>query len=385
MSDPIVIVGGAALGASVAMFLKRIDPDQPVIVIERDPTYAIASSALSTSSLRQQFSTPVSIELSRFGYEFMNSDPEIASQVSFVKRGYLFLSGPNREAELRERSALARQYGAQIREYGQSELAKTFPWLKTDDLSYAAQGESGEGWFDGYCLMQYYRASARKAGVVFMHGDVVGFDTSAERVTHVWLNDGVKLAASKVVNAAGPWSGDLAKLLGLAIPVKARRRSAFLVSCPQKVTTDDTFPVLMDISGVYVRPEHGDYILNASPSPEDDLDNLPLDPDFSIFEEKMWPVLAERIPVFEALRVERAWAGYYEYNTFDQNGLVGQFGLENFFLSTGFSGHGLMHSAGVGRGAAELLLHGKFSSIDLGSLSPDRLAADRPIVEKGVY
>lgn len=382
VTEPIVIVGGGALGSSIAMFLMQIDPSRKVVVIEKDPTYTTASSALSTSSLRQQFSTPVSIALSQFGYQFMSSNAEIASQVSLTPRGYLFLSQARREAELRERTALARAHGAKIREYDGADLARAFPWMQSDDLTYAAQGLEGEGWFDGYSLMQLYRTSARKAGAVYRQAEVVDLDALGDRVTAVVLKDGTRVAASQVVNAAGPWAGKLAALLGLEIPVKARRRTAFMVSCPQKF---QDFPILMDITGIYVRPEQGDFILNLSPDPEDDHDDLPLDPDFSIFDEKMWPVLAERIPAFEALRVERAWAGYYEYNTFDQNGLVGRFGYENFYLATGFSGHGLMHSAGVGRGVAELLTRDKYQSIDLTSLSPDRFIQNKPIVEKGVY
>jgi FAD-dependent oxidoreductase domain-containing protein 1 len=120
--------------------------------------------------------------------------------------------------------------------------------------------------------------------------------------------------------------------------------------------------------------------------PEDrDADDLPLDPDFTLFEDTAWPTLAERIPAFEALRVERTWAGYYEFNTVDHNGLVGQVGPDNFYLATGFSGHGLMHSAGVGRGMAELLTHGGFRSIDLNPLSPRRLETGEHIVEDAVY
>jgi glycine/D-amino acid oxidase-like deaminating enzyme len=123
----------------------------------------------------------------------------------------------------------------------------------------------------------------------------------------------------------------------------------------------------------------------VSPAADADEDDLQLDPDHALFEDTIWPTLAARIPAFEALRVERAWAGYYEFNTVDHNGLVGQIGPDNFVVATGFSGHGLMHSAGVGRGVAELLTRGGFRSLDLSTLSPRRLQAGQRLVEDAVY
>ncbi|WP_240057437.1 NAD(P)/FAD-dependent oxidoreductase [Paraburkholderia azotifigens] len=144
-------------------------------------------------------------------------------------------------------------------------------------------------------------------------------------------------------------------------------------------------PILIDTSGVYLRREQNHFLCIVSPSAEQDLDDLPLDANFAEFEDIIWPALAERIPAFEALRIEHTWAGYYEYNYLDHNGLVGQVGPENSYVAAGFSGHGMMHSPGVGRGMAELLGFGGFRTIDLSSLSPARLSSGNLIVEEGVY
>ncbi len=382
VSRPIVIVGGGALGTSTAYFLSQLDPDQAVVVIERDPTYATASSALSSSSLRQQFSTGVSIELSKFGYEFMASSTEISRQVSLTPRGYLFLGQTHQEPGLRRRTEFARSYGVGIIEYAPADLQRKYPWMNVDDLSYAAEGVAGEGWFDGYSLMRLYRSRAKDGGVSFIKAEATHFVVEDNCITSVVLDNHTCIEPDRVVNAAGPWSGKLAAKLGIDVPVHAKRRSAFLVSCPTPI---ETFPILIDCSGVYARPEQNHFILNAAPPVEEDQDDLPLDPDFSIFEDKMWPAMAARIPAFEQLRVERAWAGYYEFNTADYNGLVGQYGPDNHFLVTGFSGHGLMHSPGVGRGMAELLTYGDYRSLDLSSLSPERLQTGALIVEEAVY
>ncbi len=382
VTKPIVIVGGGALGASTAYFLSQLDPKLPVVVIERDPTYATASSALSSSSLRQQFSTGVNIELSRFGYEFMASSPEISRQVALTPRGYLFLGQAHQEHSLRRRTELARSCGVKVLEYVPEELKRKYPWMNVEDLSYAAEGAAGEGWFDGYSLMRLYRSRAQDGGVSFIKAEVSDFVVKDDRITSVVFSNRHSIEPDRVVNAAGPWSGKLAAKLGIGLPVHAKRRCTFLVSCPTPIPN---FPILIDCSGVYARPEQNHFILNASPPAQEDLDDLPLDPDFSIFEDRMWPALAARIPAFELLRVKRAWAGYYEFNTADHNGLVGQYGPENHFLVTGFSGHGLMHSPGVGRGMAELLAYGGYRNLDLAALSPGRLQTGTLIVEEAVY
>jgi glycine/D-amino acid oxidase-like deaminating enzyme len=154
------------------------------------------------------------------------------------------------------------------------------------------------------------------------------------------------------------------------------------VSCPTPIAD---LPILIDTSGVYLRREQNHFLCIVSPTAEQDLDDLPLDANFAEFEEIIWPALAERISAFEALRIEHTWAGYYEYNYLDHNGLVGQMGPENSYVAAGFSGHGMMHSPGVGRGMAELLGFGEFRTIDLSSLSPARLSSGNLIVEEGVY
>jgi glycine/D-amino acid oxidase-like deaminating enzyme len=384
-----LIIGGGAMGSATACFLAALaGPERRITVVERDPTYARASSSLSASSIRQQFSTPLSIQLSQFGHAFMQSCAEAGrpgAAVGLQARGYLFLGRGAGAAALQRRTALARSLGAEVEEFDPTALARRHPWMSLDDITYACQGLRGEGWFDGYLLQQLYRARARAAGVRYVQGEVVDVLTAGPRCTAVELADGTRLPADEIVNAGGPWAAPVAARVGVHLPVRARRRTMFVVSCPHPPVAPEAFPVLIDCNGVFVRPEQQHYLCTVSPRAENDPDDLPLDPDFSLFEDVIWPTLAARIPAFEALRVERAWAGYYEYNTVDHNGLVGQIGPDNFHVAAGFSGHGLMHSAGIGRGMAEWLVHGAYQTLDLSPLSPRRLLAGRPIVEDAVY
>lgn len=386
MSRRTVIIGGGGIGSAIAFFLTTVaESTESITVIERDPTYRSASSSLSASSIRQQFSTPLNVKLSQFGYSFMQSCAAggvPGAAVGLTDRGYLFLGSAPQAAGLRQRASQVRELGGAVHEFELAELAIRYPWLRCDDIAYASIGVRGEGWFDGYMLQQLYRTRARAGGATYVHGNVVGLRCVGSRVTAVELADGSCVPADRVVNAGGPWSAAVARWVDVELPVRARRRTMFVVSCP---TVLPEFPILIDTSGIFVRPEQHHFLCNVSPLEQHDHDDLPLEADFAVFEERIWPTLSERIPAFESLRIERAWAGYYEYNTADHNGLVGQVGPNNFYVATGFSGHGLMHSAGVGRGMAELLTYGEYRSLDLSPLLPQRLQTNRLIIEDAVY
>jgi glycine/D-amino acid oxidase-like deaminating enzyme len=142
----------------------------------------------------------------------------------------------------------------------------------------------------------------------------------------------------------------------------------------------DRCPLLIDPAGFWFRPEGRHLLWGRTPST--DADDLPLEPDLSEFAEADWVRLAHRVPALESLRVERAWAGYYEMNTFDHNALLGVHpGFDNLLCATGFSGHGMQQAPAVGRGIAELILHGRYRSLDLSDLDVARLHTGRRVLE----
>ncbi|SDR52578.1 NAD(P)/FAD-dependent oxidoreductase [Paraburkholderia tuberum] len=389
MSSKVVIVGGGVIGSSIAYFLRLSDPTVGVTVIERDPTYARSSSALSAASIRQQFSTPLSIQMSLFGIEFLRSIGErlevdgTRPSIDLHEGGYLFLATPAGEATLRENHALQKSLGADISLLDTHGLQTRFPWLNTDDLVAGAYGESGEGWFDGYGLVQALRKKAQALGARYVAADVTALHREGNRVTQVQTADGETYACDVVVNAAGAWSRKVAQMVGIDLPVYARRRSIFNVTSPAKL---ERCPLLIDPSGVYFRPEGNSYICGTSPSADNDPDDLPLDEvDHVLFDDVIWPTLANRVPQFEALRVQNCWSGYYEYNVLDQNAIIGHHpDIDNCIFANGFSGHGLQQGPATGRGISELVLHGRYATLDLSSLSFTRVLENRPIIEKNV-
>ena len=389
MSARVVIVGGGVIGSSIAYFLRASDPTIAVTVIERDPSYVRSSSALSAASIRQQFSTPLSIQMSLYGIEFLRDIGdrlEVEGHkpcIDLHEGGYLFLATSAGEAILRENHALQTRLGANIALLSPDALKEMFPWLNVDDIAAGAYGLSGEGWFDGYGLVQALRKKAQALGARYVASEVSGLERDGHKVTHVLTRHGERYACDTLVNAAGAWARRIAEMMGIDIPVYARRRSIFNVSSPARLVNS---PLLIDPTGVYFRPEGKTYITGTSPSEENDPNDLPLDEvDHNLFDEVIWPTLAHRVPEFEALRVENCWSGYYEYNVFDQNAIIGYHpDIENCVFANGYSGHGLQQGPATGRGVSELIIDGKYRTLDLSSLNWDRVLENRPIVEKNV-
>ena len=375
----VVIVGGGVVGSSVAWHLKS-DPNfrGSVVVVERDPTYARASSALSASSIRQQFSTPLNIHLSRHGIGFLRQASErLGVDLGLKEPGYLFLASDAGAAVLRANHAIQKGEGCAVELLEPAELRRRFPWMSSDGVTLASHGTANEGWFDGPALMQAFRRQARERGAVYIADEVVGLAPNA-----VTLRAGGRLEAGTIVVAAGPWSGEVAALAGVALPVEPRRRSVFVFDVREP---PGPTPLVIDSTGTWFRPEGRFYIGGTTPADGNDPPGAPLDVQHQEWDDMVWPVLAARVPAFEAAKVVNAWAGYYEYNTFDQNGIVGRHpGIDSLIFATGFSGHGIQQSPAVGRAVAELIVHGSYRTIDLSPFGYERISAGRPIRELNV-
>lgn len=389
------------MGSSVAAHLLA-DPafGGRVLVVEKDPSYRLAASALSAASIRQQYSQAVNVRLSLHGLAFlrdpgrflpMGDDP---LPVGLKEGGYLYLAGTEAAAgALRRNNALQRREGAEIALLEPGALAARFPWLASGDILLGSHGVSGEGWFDGWALLQLLRGAARRLGATFVADEVVGLRREGGRIVEVRLKKGGVAPCGAFVDCAGSGGAALARLAGIDLPVRARRRSVFSFSCR---TPLPACPLLIDTTGVWMRPDGEprsdgqDFIAGWSPPPAADPDWLDEDPasqevDWGLFEEVVWPALASRIPALAAIRPGRAWAGPYDMNLADHNAIVGPVpGLENFHLCNGFSGHGLQHAPGIGRGLAELIVHGRFRTLDLTELGFRRIAEHRPLVEDNV-
>jgi sarcosine oxidase len=387
----IVIVGGAIVGSSVATFLaQRPDWSGRIVVVERDPTYRTSSTTLSAASIRLQFSTPLNIEISRFGIglikdldRWLGVDGAPPPEVDFVEGGYLFLATEAGLPVLRHNHALQREHGVQVALLDPAELQERFPWLRIDDLAGGSLGLADEGWFDAYALLQAFRRKAISLGVEYVAGEVAAIERHEAAISGVRLTDGRRIATDLVVNAAGPRAASVAAMIGAELPVRPRKRFVYHFDCREQLRPA---PLTIAPSGVYFRPEGESWICGYSPREgEADPDTLDLEVDRSRFDDYVWPELARRVPAFESVRLLDAWAGHYEVNTLDHNAVIGPHPeLPGFLFANGFSGHGLQQAPAVGRGLAEWIATGRYETLDLSPLGYERIAANRPIRELNV-
>ncbi|PPD14366.1 MAG: FAD-dependent oxidoreductase [Methylobacterium sp.] len=387
----VVIAGGAVIGSSIAWHLAAHPAfSGRILVVEPDMTYQRSASALSAGSIRQQFSQPVNVAISLYGIGFLRAIGDILAvesdrpSVSLHEGGYLYLGAEAHREGFEANNAIQRQMGADIALLDAAGLKQTFPWLETSDLAIGSYGVSGEGWFDGYGLMQAFRAKARSLGVEYRLGRVTGVEIASARASAVTLEDGSRIGCGAVVNAAGASGARaLSAAMGFPVPVYAKKRCVFGFACKEQLPRH---PLIIDRSGVWWRPEGEGYIAGYSPDDLDESDHATdFEVDWALFETVIWPALAARIPAFEAIRPGRAWAGHYDMNLLDHNALVGRVpGLSNGFIACGFSGHGLQQSPAVGRGLAELVTEGRYTSLDLADLSPERVLTGRPLLERNV-
>jgi glycine/D-amino acid oxidase-like deaminating enzyme len=345
-------------------------------------------------AIRQQFSTEINIRISQQSLAFYR---DIGSRlavgadrpsIGLVEPGYLYLATSAGAAVLMENQAVQTQCGAAVALLSPEELVLRFPWLSVEQIALGSLGlstaTSGEGWFDGYSALQAFRHHAIAHGARFLEAEAADFEVRDNAVQSVITTQGERVAADAVLITAGAWSSPVTAKLGFDLPVRARKRDVFSLQAPGPLPG---CPLVIDPSGFWFRPD-GDsgQFLCGSPPRGEDVNDAPLNQvDHGLFDEWLWPRLAERVPQFDALRVTGSWAGYYEYNTFDQNGLVGRLpGVSNAFVAAGFSGHGLQQAPAVGLGIAELIATGAYTTLDLSPLALERIGANAPLVERNV-
>lgn len=390
-SYDVVIIGGAVIGSSVAWFLSdNPDFDGSILVVERDFSYESSSTARTNSCMRQQFSNELNIRISQFAAEFvrnfrtyMHDDPEVPD-LHVNHFGYMYLAADVAFAErLRQNQEVQASLGAGTLIMSPAEIAAAYPFYNVEDIVCGSHNRKDEGYFDSGTMFDWLRKKARHNGVEYLGNEVVAIGRSANRISGVTLASGETIACGTVVNASGPRAAATADLAGLELPVEPRKRYTFIFSAQEPLDRD--LPLTIDPSGVHVRTEGDDYMAGCTPDddPRVDFDDFTMDP--NIFEDKVWPALANRIPAFERIKVRTQWAGHYAHNSVDLNVVIGpHHEVSNFIFANGFSGHGMQQSPAVGRGVAELITYGEFRALDLTPLGYERIVRGEPFLETAI-
>jgi glycine/D-amino acid oxidase-like deaminating enzyme len=393
LSYDVVIVGGAMYGSSVSWFLSdNPDFDGSILVVERDPTYTACSTVHTNSCIRQQFSREINVRISQFGAAFVKNlrqhmgGDERVPNLPIQSYGYLYLSDNEAfSTVLRESQQVQQACGAGTKILTADEIKRDYPFYNVDDIVSGSHNRIDEGYFDGGTLFDWWRRSGKEKGVEFVGNEVVSMqrNTAGTRVESVTLKSGEVVSCGTVVNASGPRAVLTSRMAGIELPVEPRKRHTFIFAAEQPLDRD--LPLTIDPTGVHMRTDGQYYLAGCKPDEDLAVDYDDYEPDHSIWQEKVWPIIANRIPQFEAIKLVNSWVGHYAFNTLDQNAILGPHSVvENFIFVNGFSGHGLQQSPAMGRGVSELITYGEYRSLDLSPFSFERIERDEPFNEKAI-
>jgi glycine/D-amino acid oxidase-like deaminating enzyme len=382
----VIIIGGGIMGSATAYYLIKADPNLSVAVIERDSSYTNASTTLSLSNVRIQFSLKENIQISQFTFEVLKCfEDEMAvdgnrPKIYLHQEGNLFLVDEAGHDSARRAYELQKSLNCMVEWWQPDKIKQQYPLYDAQKFV-AATVSPGDGYFDAYAVLMGYKAKARSLGAAYIQDEVVKIKKTHKRVAGADLATQGRLHAAYVINCAGAWAADVAKTAGVKLPVVPIKRQVFALDTAVK--PEKPLPLTILPSGLYFRTETGGLILLGKSLPEDPV-GFDFNWDDKRFLELLWPELAEFVPAFDRLKLVRGWAGLYAVNTLDGNAILGQWpALKGLYLANGFSGHGLQQGPAVGRYLSERILE-KPVSLDLSIFSPQRILDNRALSENGL-
>ena len=322
----IIIIGGGIMGSATAYYLIKQDPQIKIAVIEKDPTYTRASTTLSMSNARIQFSLQQNVEISQYTFDildrfetdmaFKDNTPHIA----YRREGNLFMVNAREQTRAQAALDLQRRLGCQVEWWSPDKIKQYYPLYEPASFVGGTFGAL-DGHFDAYAVLMGYRAKARFLGVAYIEGEVVEINSHTNRITGVRLASDDTLKAAFVVNCAGAWAAPIARTTGVDLPVQPVSRQVFALDTAVK--PDTPLPLTVLPSGLYFRSETGGLILLGKSMDEDTV-GFDFSWDDKRFMEVLWPELAEFVPSFDTAKLVRGWAGLYAVNTLDSNAILGE-------------------------------------------------------------
>jgi FAD-dependent oxidoreductase domain-containing protein 1 len=350
----VVIIGGGVVGASTAFHLLEDGFKGRVLVIERDPSYQFASSALAMGGVRQQYMSDVNVRMVQYSLTVFELMPECR----FRQRGYLFLANESNWSKVKRRHDVQKSLGAVCEMLSVSDIRRLIPELRCDDLIGGLLG-SKDGYVDARATLGAFRNRAEKAGAEFVPDEV-------HRIDHrsVYATRSGRIDTDQIVIACGAYSAPIAQTIGVALPIVPVRQQLFRCALPRPWTYE--FPMTVDPGGLHWRSDGSLEIILAKTKP-DEPPGIRFECDVQRFYDDFFPDLVRRLPEFRDVKLVFGWGGLYEM-TPDQNGIIDQI-AEGVYAAAGFSGHGLMLSPATGKLMSELIRTGKFETVDATPLS----------------
>ena len=383
----VIIIGGGIMGSSIAYHLANDGFPGRIAVFEKDPTYERASTTLSVGGIRRQFSTEVNIRVCQYSLSFYKEFGERMEvrgerpEIDFKPRGYLFLGNEKNWPLLVKHQAFQRSLGVETQLLNIEETLRIIPDLNTEDLV-GSSFSPGDGYMDPHSALQGFVKKAKHLGVHYINEEVMEILRKGDRLEGVKTRDGTIYLSSIMVNAAGPYAGEVGRMVGIEIPVAPVRRMVYLFKPPRLF--EYNLPLTIDTSGVYFLHETGRQILTGKSRLEEP-PGVNFTWDRSYFNEVIWPLIAHRVPLFNELKLMSGWAGLYEINQSDSNGIIGNHPeLSGFFMAVGFSGHGFQQAPAVGKAMSELIRLGRYETIDVSPLNYERVLTGKWVMEEEV-
>ena len=382
----VIIVGGGIMGSATAYYLMKTDPALKVAVVERDPSYSRASTTLSMSNVRIQFSLKENILISKFAFEVLQRFEEEMvvegnkPKIYFHREGNLFLVDRENQETANQALDLQKELGCRVEWWSPKKIKETFPLYEPGKMLGGTYSPD-DGHIDAYAMLMGYRTKARSLGTEYINNEVVEIMSNSGCVIGVRVASNEHINAKYIINCAGAWSAQLADAAGVKLPVVPVKRQVFTLDTAVK--PQGPLPLTVLPSGLYFRTETGGVILLGKSMAEDPI-GIQFSWDDKRFMEVLWPELAEFVPAFDRLKLIRGWAGLYAVNTLDGNAILGEWPeMKGLYLANGFSGHGLQQAPAVGRYLSELILE-RPPALDLSIFHPDRILENTPLNEVGL-
>ena len=392
-SYDVVIIGGATMGTSVAWFLaNNPDFDGKILVIDKDYDSKLTSTAASNNCMRQQFANAINVKIGLYAADFVNNfranlggDPAVP-HIPIRSFGYLYLSdSPEFTQVLKNDQKTQAECGAGTKIISKEAVAAAYPFYNLEDIEAASLNTENEGYFDVPLMLEWMKIKAHEHCAEFIEDEVVVMDSSGKHINSVTLKNGSKIDAGLVINCAGPRATLISEMAGVKLPIEPRLRYTYIFEAAKPLDRD--LPLTIDPTGVHFR-QYGDdkYLVGCPPMGGDNAVGYDyFDEEAGIWEKKMYPILANRVPQFADIKVVESWMGHYEFNRFDCNAIVGPHtSIDNLMFVNGFSGHGSQQAPAMGRGIMELIVYGEFRTMDLTPFSFSRLENNQPLIERAV-
>ena len=375
----VVIIGGGVMGASAAYHLAQRGMKN-ISLLEKEQFFGQGATGRCAGGVRYQFSTPINVRLSQASLPMLERfKEEIGQDINYRQCGYILIATTEKDVQaFKHNVELQNSLGVGTKWLSAEEVRARLPLMCFDDALAGTYHEK-DGLVDPNSVVMGYISAAQRMGVNALTGiEVTGLAVESGKIQAVITPLG-SIQTRIVINAAGPWSGQIAEMAGVSLPVVPIRRQMFTTSPLPELPVD--FPFVIDFAQSLYFHREGEGLLigmsnpNERPGYDQRVDEA--------FELVNLEAASARLPMLEKAGLASHWAGLYEV-TPDAHPIYGITPVDGFYVVTGFSGHGFMHGPVSGKLLAELILDGSFRTVDVSALDLARFGEGRLIQEYNV-